>query len=107
MARQFVQQAELTSFEDDVFKLRVPSQGLVSSATLDKLKAALAGYFGRPVRVAVAVGVVQGATAAAVEEGERSARHASAVAAIESDPFVQALVKDFGATVVPGSIKPV
>ena len=47
-------------------------------------------------------------TVAAVRSDERAARQADAQAIIDADPFVQAVVRDFGgASVVPGSVKPV
>ena len=36
----------------------------------------------------------------------QAARQQAAERSVTSDPFVQALVKDFGAHVVPGSIRP-
>ncbi len=107
ITRQLVEQAELASFDGAGLKLRVPIRALIEGGSVDKLKKALAEHFGRPVPVEVTVGAVQGTTVAAVENGERAARLASAVATIENDPFVQALVRDFGASVVPGSIKPI
>ncbi|WP_347316226.1 hypothetical protein, partial [Ralstonia pseudosolanacearum] len=46
------------------------------------------------------------ATAAAVDAEQRAQRQRDAEDAIAADPFVQALVRDFAATVVPGSIQP-
>ena len=106
LTRELVQQAELVEHDHQAIKLRVPIKTLLNGGTLDKLKAALAEHFGRPIAVTVEVGAVQGATAAAVRQGERAERQADAEAAIRADPFVQALVKDFGASIVPGSIKP-
>ena len=106
LTRELVQQAELVDHDDRSIKLRVPIKTLLNGGTLDKLKAALAAHFGRPVAVSVEVGAVLGATAAAARQDERAARQADAEAVIAADPFVQALVRDFGASIVPGSIKP-
>ena len=106
LTRELVQQAELVDHDHRSIKLRVPIKTLLNGGTLDKLKAALATHFGRPVAVSVEVGAVQGVTAAAARQGERAARQADAEAVIAADPFVQALVRDFGASIVPGSIKP-
>ncbi len=38
---------------------------------------------------------------------ERSIAQANAVASIEADGFVQALIQDFDAEIVPNSIKPI
>ncbi|MEO8936472.1 MAG: DNA polymerase III subunit gamma/tau [Burkholderiaceae bacterium] len=109
LTRELVQQTELVSHDERSILLRVPKKTLLGSgASLEKFKAALAQYFGRPVGVTIEVGAVKGATVAAVRSDERAARQADAQAIIDADPFVQAVVRDFGgASVVPGSVKPV
>ena len=109
LTRELVQQTELVGHDDRSITLRVPIKSLLGSGgTLDKLKAALAAHFGRPVAVTVEVGAVKGATVAAARRDERAARQADAQALIDADPFVQAVVRDFGgAAIVPGSVKPV
>lgn len=106
LTRQLVQQAELIGHDADGVRLRVPIKALLDGGTVERLRGALAAHFGRPVAVQVEVGAVQGHTAAAQDASERAARQAAAVSDIEADPFVQGLVKDFGASVVPGSVKP-
>jgi DNA polymerase-3 subunit gamma/tau len=106
LTRQLVEQAQLVTVEGNHFRLRVPIKNLLETGTIDKLKASLSQHFGRPIRVSAELGSVTGITVAATEESERAVRQAQAVDAIETDPFVRALVKDFGATIVPGSIKP-
>jgi DNA polymerase-3 subunit gamma/tau len=71
----------------------------------DKLGAELAQLF-PGIRLAVRVGVTSGATVAAIRSREDEQRRESAAEAIESDPFVRELVRDFGAEVVASSIKP-
>jgi DNA polymerase-3 subunit gamma/tau len=109
LTRELVQQTELVGQDDRTLTLRVPIKSLLSSGVqLEKLKAALARHFGRPIDVTIEVGATQGTTVATVRRDERSARQASAQAMIDADPFVQAVVRDFGgASVVPGSVKPV
>ena len=106
MTGQLVQQAELISFDDDGFRLRVSMKAVLEGGTVEKLKTALSSHFGRPVQLKVEIGTVQGKTVAAVESSERAARLSDAVSAIDANPFVQSLVKDFGASIVPGSIRP-
>jgi DNA polymerase III subunit gamma/tau len=36
-----------------------------------------------------------------------AARQQAAEQVIQSDPFVQAMMRDFGAKIVPGSVKPI
>lgn len=107
LTRELVQQAELIAHDHRSITLRVPIKSLLSGPTLDKLKAALGQHFGRPIAVTIEVGAVKGATVAAARSDERAARQAEAQAVIDADPFVQTLLRDFGATVVPGSVKPV
>jgi len=105
---QLAHQSELVAHDERSVTLRVPIKSLASPATLDKLKLALTQHFGRPVAVAIEVGAVRGTTVAAVRSDERAARQTEAQAIIDADPFVQAVVRDFGgARVVPGSVKPV
>jgi DNA polymerase-3 subunit gamma/tau len=106
-AKQLAERSELVSFEGDALELAVgpESRALADRAYVDKLKAALAEHFGRPVVLTVKVGAVNGRSAAAIAEGERRARTDSANARMDADPFVQELVAGFDATVE--SVKPV
>ena len=109
LTRELVQQTELIAHDERSITLRAPIKSLLGSGgTLEKFKQALAQHFGRPVGVTIEVGVVKGMTMAAVRSDERAARQADAQAIIDADPFVQAVMRDFGgASVVPGSVKPV
>lgn len=106
IARQLAHEAELVSWRHRSFHIRANIRTLLEPAHVERLKNALAAHFGGPIQLTAELGTVQGTTAAALEAQERAKRQADAVAAIESDPFVRALVQDFGGAVVPGSIKP-
>ncbi|MEN9775500.1 MAG: hypothetical protein RL322_2570 [Pseudomonadota bacterium] len=106
-ARQFMDQSELLSASAEGFLVRVPIKALAEGATVAKVSDALSEALGRTVRLKVEVGTVQGLTAAGLAEQDRGERLAQARSAIESDPFVRALVSDFDASIVPGSISPV
>jgi DNA polymerase-3 subunit gamma/tau len=110
VAQQLAQQSELIKCDnvgDQVqLQLRVPIETLRSSGNVDKLAAALSEHFGKPVRIATEVGAVQ-QTANAHAEAERALRQRKAEQAMHEDPFVQTLIREFGATIVPGSIKPI
>jgi DNA polymerase-3 subunit gamma/tau len=106
LTRQLVEQAELVSFSGSRVHLRVPIRHLLEAGVVEKLRGALAQHFGRAIEVTTELGAISGVTVAATENSERATRQAQAVDSIESDPFVQALIKDFGATVNPASIKP-
>jgi DNA polymerase III subunit gamma/tau len=109
-AQQFMQQSQLVSYEANnpgyTFKVKVPIKILAEFANVNKVKDALTQYFGQPIRVVAEVGSVEAGTAAHVVASEKAQAQASAQAAIENDSFVQGLQKEFGATIVPGSIAP-
>ncbi len=110
VAQQLAQQSELLQCEDNgsgvVVHLRIPLETLRSAGAVDKLGAALTEHFGKTVKVSTEIGAVQ-QTANAQAVAEREARQRQAEENIQSDPFVQTLMREFGATIVPGSIKPV
>ena len=110
VVHQLAQQSELLECVQEgntfLFKLRVPIETLCSAASLEKLTAALQERFGRPTRVQTEIGAAR-QTANARAVAEREARQQQAEQTMHSDPFIQTLMREFGATIVPGSIKPV
>ncbi|MFN3565369.1 MAG: DNA polymerase III subunit gamma/tau [Burkholderiaceae bacterium] len=106
LVRELAVRSELVAVEGDHFKLRVPIKTLLDAGTLDRLKAALAEHFGRPIRVSAEVGSTSGPTAAGLAEQARAERQKRAEDAIYADPFVRELIENFGATVDPQSIRP-
>lgn len=110
VAQQLAQQSELMKCEINgnavVFHLRVPLATLLSSGSVDKLVAALSERFARDVRVETQIGVVE-QTANAQAVAERAARQINAEKSIRSDSFVQTLMREFGATIATGSIRPI
>jgi DNA polymerase-3 subunit gamma/tau len=77
---------------------------LLEGAHKDRLKAALQKYFGGNVHVAITVGTSNGDSPAQLAQRDREREQAQANAAIESDPFVQDLVENFGGQI--NAIKP-
>ncbi len=117
VAQQLAQQSELIKCESGgnngnngndctQFHLRVAVETLLSAGSVDKLAAALSEQFGQTVRVTTEIGAVE-QTANALAQAERAARQREAEETMQSDPFVQTLMREFGATIVPGSIKPI
>jgi DNA polymerase-3 subunit gamma/tau len=106
VAHQLAFNSELTALEGETLKLSVPVPQYAESSQVAKLKAALADRLGRPVDVHVEVGPAR-RTAAALEAAARAERQREAEREIGADPFVQSLIRDFGASIVPGSVKPV
>jgi len=110
VAQQLAQQSELLQCDADgnaaQFHLRVPLETLCAAGSIDKLVAALTEHFGKTVRVTTEIGAVEH-TANAAAQADRAERQRQAEATMQSDPFVQTLMRDFGATIVPGSIRPI
>lgn len=109
VARQLAMQSELLSGEDDgqllALRVRVPVETLLSAGSKDKLAAALSEHLGKKVRLDTEIGVTtQTAHAADVADEAERLRHAEQT--LQEDPFVQTLIRDFGATIVPGSVRP-
>ena len=106
-ARELARNAELRGREQNVFDLVVPKAKafLAERAHQDKLKAALEQHLGAAVTVKISVGEVSGASAAAIEAGDRDARRATAAQAVQSDGFVQDLVNMFDGKVVDSTIR--
>lgn len=109
VAQQLALQTELIACLHDEhstqFRLRVPIETWRSSANVDKLAAALSDHFKCKVSVDTELGPVRD-TASAQAQVLREARQRDAEITIENDSFVQSIVRDLGATVVPGSVTP-
>jgi len=101
-ARELARHAELQSRDSGRFELVVPKSKayLAERNYQDKLKAALESHFGLAVTLKVAIGETAGASAAAIEAGERDARRTEAQRAVQSDGFVKDLVNLFDGKVV-------
>jgi DNA polymerase-3 subunit gamma/tau len=105
LVRELALQSQLVARDPDHWMLRVERESLNQSASRERLRAALHAA-GHVVNLSVDVGVVTDSPArrqaAAQAESQRAAEEA-----IQGDPFIQAMMRDFGAKIVPGSIKPV
>ena len=66
----------------------------------------LADHCGAGVQLQVTVGQTGGQTAAARASEQQARRQAESEEAIKADPFVRTLLEEFGATILPDSIKP-
>jgi len=109
VVQQLAQQSELIRCEvnndNPVFRLRVAVETLRSTASVDKLTAALSERFGRNVRIETELGPVEH-TANAAAQAEREALQKRTEELLQNDPFVQKVMREFGATIMPGSIRP-
>jgi DNA polymerase-3 subunit gamma/tau len=106
-AKELGRNSELRSQSNGVFELVVQKSmaHLAGESFKEKLQAALAAHFGRPIKVQVTPGETRGATAAAIESAEKGVRHADAVRAVQGDNFVQELVNLFDGRVVDSTIR--
>jgi len=110
VAQQLAQQSELIHCKQDgnafVFELRVPLSTLLSAGSIDKLAAALSERFAKNIRVESKIGAVE-LTANAKAVADREVRQQQAELAIQNDSFVQTLMREFGAAIVTGSVRPI
>ena len=105
LTRELALQAQLVARTDTAWTLRVESSALAQSAgARERLQAALAEA-GHPVHVAVEIGAVRDSPARR-NAVANTQRQKAAEALLMADPFVQTMMRDFGAKIVPGSVKP-
>lgn len=103
MVRELALQSQLMEKTADQWTLQVARESINQSGSRDRLTAALQAA-GHDVRLMVQIGpvtdcpVLRNTTAAAE-------RLQSAEKIILDDPFVQTMMRDFGAKIVPGSLK--
>ena len=107
LTRELGLQSELRSQDGGAWTLRVERESLNQPAARDKLQLALQTMLeDATIRLTVEVGAVTDSPArrntAAQAERQRAAEEL-----IQNDPFVQNMIRDWGAKIVPGSIKPV
>ncbi|STQ90658.1 DNA polymerase III subunit gamma/tau [Iodobacter fluviatilis] len=107
-AGMLAQNAELLGYTANSIELLVGEEhtAVASRAYQEKLREALSNHFGHEISLSITLGSASGDTPAAIALREKLARLAEATQSIQNDPFVQSVVRDFGATVIPDSIKP-
>jgi DNA polymerase-3 subunit gamma/tau len=108
LAKALAQQCELVTYDEHSISLTVPEvqKHLLLPNYQEKLSSAIAQYYGKKVRLQFSIGGT-GNTPAKQMLQEKAHAQANAVSAIEEDSFVQALINDFGAQIIPNSIKPI
>jgi DNA polymerase-3 subunit gamma/tau len=105
--RELARHSVVSKYTDGLIELVVPKSmsHLAERGYQEKLKAVLERHFGRPLTLKIAPGEIGGASAAALEAGEREAKRAEATRAVQGDKFVQDLVDMFDAKVIGSSIR--
>ena len=102
--RELALQSELVGQDGTRWQLRCASALLGNANSVDKLQAAM-NEAGHAVQIEVTQGDVSD-TPALRNQHAAAAKLNDARKVLEGDPFVQALQRDFAATIVPHSVKP-
>lgn len=104
LVRELALQSQLVARDGGHWLLRVERESLNQPTARERLRAALEAA-GHATQISVEVGHVIDSparrNAAAAAERQRRAEEI-----VNNDPYVQSLVRDYGARIVPGSIKP-
>jgi DNA polymerase-3 subunit gamma/tau len=110
LVQQLAFQTELQDWNDSAAGVRAtivtPMPQLASEASVGRLADALTAHFGKPVKIVIEKGEVEGKTVAKVDAQIHQEKRMNAEQMIAADPFIQQLEKEFGAKVVGGSVKP-
>jgi DNA polymerase-3 subunit gamma/tau len=105
LVRELALQAQLVGRDEGHWMLRVERESLNQPASRERLKAALQAA-GHAVDLSVEVGAVTDSPARRNAHAAAQ-RQLAAEQIILNDPFVQQMQREFGARIVPGSIKPI
>jgi DNA polymerase-3 subunit gamma/tau len=108
-AGELARHSALIGIENGVVRLSLkPGHGdLAAPPLVATMQEKLGVALGRAVKVRYETARVAAETPADASERERAERQRSAEQSIDADSFVQAAIRDFGAHIVPGSVKPV
>ena len=104
LTRELALQSQLVARDSDTWLLRIERESLNSANSRERLERALA-QAGHAVMLQVEIGRVLDSPAKR-QAALAAHRQREAESIILDDPYVQQLMHDFGATIVPGSIKP-
>ncbi|MCS4508774.1 DNA polymerase III subunit gamma/tau [Xylophilus ampelinus] len=104
LVRELALQSQLVSRDGSHWILRVERESLNQPTSRERLRTALATA-GHAETLTVEIGVVSDSPARR-NAAAAAARQHRAEEIVQNDPFVQQMVRDFGAKIVPGSIKP-
>lgn len=108
LARALAQNCEMVAYDEHsiTLKLAETHKHLASPNYQDKLTDAIYQHFGRKIKLHFEIGS-EANTPAKQNAIEKATIQSNAESAILQDHFVQSLMNDFGATIIPNSIKPV
>jgi DNA polymerase-3 subunit gamma/tau len=108
LARALSQHCELISYDENSISLSVPEmqKHLLLPNYQEKLSTAINQYFDKKIKLHFSVGGTGNTPAQQINQ-EKAQAQSTAETAIEQDGFVQALINDLGAQIIPNSIKPI
>ena len=104
LSRELALQSQLVAKDEHSILLRIESETLSSPNARERLRAALASL-GLDVELRLEMGAVSDSPAMRLAQIAYE-KQVVAEAKILGDPFVLQMMQEFGATIVPGSIKP-
>jgi DNA polymerase III subunit gamma/tau len=107
LARALAQNCEMIRYDENTITLRVAEsqKHLASPNYQEKLSSAIDAHYGRKIKLEFEIGHEANTPAKQIAK-EKATIQSNAETAIMQDDFVQALISDFGATIIPNSIKP-
>ncbi|NLY27648.1 MAG: DNA polymerase III subunit gamma/tau [Alcaligenaceae bacterium] len=106
LAQELARQSELQGVDDNAtVRLRVAIRTLAESAAQTRLQTVLSEHFGTVVRLHIEYGITGDETAHAVAQAQRAALQKKAEEDAVNDPFIQDLVQQFDARIIPGSVR--
>ena len=105
-AAEMARRCEWVAHKQNKITLRIPVKGQNDLNAKTKLETALTEYFHEVVRVDMVFGRTGDDTLHAVEQAEREALQKRVEKAVQENEFINTLIADLGARVVPGSIEP-
>jgi DNA polymerase-3 subunit gamma/tau len=108
LVRTLAQHCELVSYDENSISLTVPEaqKHLLLPNYQEKLASAVSQYFDKKIKLQFNIGGTGNTPAKQISQ-EKAHAQANAESAIEDDSFVQSLINDFGAQIIPNSIKPI
>ncbi len=110
LVQQLAFQTELQNWEESPSGIRatviVGMPQLASAESVNRLQEALSNYLGKQIKILIEAGKAS-QSIAAVEAKIKQEKQEGAEHSIANDDFVKTIRAEFGATVVPGSIRPI
>ena len=103
LVRELALQSQLIARDTDQWHLRIESESLNQGSARDRLQTAL-NAAGFAVKLVVEIGKVSDSPAQR-NAADLAEKQKAAEDLIHADPLVQAMVQNFGAKIVPGTLK--